>query len=182
MQILILYGTWTLYCMYQFKNGDSWGANLLAGVTLAVFSGVLGFFAFRIFSVARASRKSANGKEELFLHKPYLRKYGLFYDQYKSDFWWIFFPLIIYAFAKASFIALGDGHGLVQTVGQLACEAMLLILLLWSRPYNSKAGNVLNIIIACVRVLSVVCLIVFVDQLGIAADTKTVTGNAALDP
>ncbi|TGZ81535.1 TRP-domain-containing protein [Ascodesmis nigricans] len=179
--ILILYGTWTLYCLYQFKNGDSWGAHILAGVTLAVFSVILGFFAFRIFSAAREVRKSsANGEEELFLHKPYLRKYGLFYDQYKSNFWWVFFPLILYAFAKGAFIALGDGHGLVQTVGQLACEALLLALLLWNRPYNTKAGNVLNIIIACVRVLSVVCLIVFVDQLGIAADTKTVTGVALI--
>lgn len=173
-----MYGTWTLYCLYQFRNGDSWGAHILAGVTLTTFTAILGFFAWRIFVVARHTKKSAEGQEQLFIHKPYMRKYGLFYDQFKSNFWWIFFPLIIYAFAKGAFIALGDGHGLIQTVGQLACEMLLLVLLLWNRPYNTKAGNVLNIIISCVRVLSVVCLIVFVDQLGIAADTKTITGES----
>jgi hypothetical protein len=177
---LVLYGTWTLYCFYQFKSGDSWGAHLLAALTLLFFTGVLGFFAYRIFTVARAAKKSAEGQEQLFIHKPYMRKYGIFYDQYKSETWWIFLPLIIYAFAKGAIIALGDGHGLVQTLGQLTCEMFLLILLLWNRPYNTKAGNILNIIISCVRVLSVICLIVFVDQLGIAPDTKTVTGQYPL--
>lgn len=114
------------------------------------------------------------------MHKPHLRKYGLFYDQFRSSFWWVFFPLILYAFTKGAFIALGEGHGLVQSIGQLGCEVCLLVLLLWSRPYNTKAGNVLNIIICCVRVLSVVCLIVFVDQMGIAADTKSITGVALI--
>ncbi|CAZ81917.1 unnamed protein product [Tuber melanosporum] len=192
--VLVLYGTWTLYCLYQFRNGDSWGAHVLAGVTLAVFTGVLGFFAFRIFILARRQKAiddeneaaALKGDDEhkphdkLFEHKPYMRRYGLFYDQFKTDFWWIFLPLIIYAFAKGAFIALGDGHGLIQTVGQLGCEVILLVLLLWNRPYNSKAGNVLNTIISVVRVLSVVCLIVFVEELGIAADTKTVTGVALI--
>jgi len=92
----------------------------------------------------------------------------------------VFLPLIFYAFMKAAFIALGDGHGLIQAAGQLACELMLLILLLWSRPFNTRAGNVLNIVISVVRVLSVVCLLVFVHELGIAADTKTVTGVALI--
>jgi len=26
--VLIVYGTWALYCMYQFKAGDSWAASL----------------------------------------------------------------------------------------------------------------------------------------------------------
>lgn len=193
--VLILYGTWTLYCMYQFRNGDSWGAHLLAAVTLAVFTGVLSFFAVKIFRLARAEKAAdaerahnltLNGSgekpsyEKLFEHKDYMRRYGLFYDQFKSSFWWVFLPLIIYAFAKGAFIALGDGHGLIQTAGQLGCELFLLILLVWNRPYNTKAGNVLNTIIAVVRVLSVACLIIFVEELGIAADTKTVTGVALI--
>jgi len=109
-----------------------------------------------------------------------MRRYGIFYDAYSANFWWMFVPLIIYAFAKGALIALGDGHGMVQTVGQTVIELLLLVLLLWNRPYNSKAGNVLNILIAVVRVLSVVCLIVFVDELGIAQDTKTVTGVALI--
>ena len=186
----MLYGTWTLYCLYQFRNGDSWGAHVLAAVTLAAFTGVLGAFAVRIFILARRQKARDDENEAAALkgdgeHKPHdklfedkknMRKYGLFYDQFKTDFWWIFLPLIIYAFAKGAFIALGDGHGLIQTVGQLACEVVLLVLLLWNRPYNSKSGNVLNTIISVVRVLSVVCLIIFVEELGIAADTKTVTG------
>ncbi|KAI5807481.1 hypothetical protein DFH27DRAFT_640344 [Peziza echinospora] len=178
--ILILYGTWTLYCLYQFSRGDSWGAHLLAALTLIFFTAVLGFFVVKIFLVARRVKKAEGGSDALFLNKPYVRRYGLFYDQFKSNFWWIFVPMIVYAFTKAAFIALGDGHGLIQAAGQLACELMLLILLVWNRPFNTKAGNVLNIIISVVRVLSVLCLLVFVHELGIAADAKTVTGVALI--
>lgn len=86
----------------------------------------------------------------------------------------MFAPLIIYSFVKAAFIALGNGHGLIQASGQLAAEILLLVLLVWSRPFNTKAGNILNIIISVVRVLSVVCLLIFSNELQIAADTKTV--------
>lgn len=178
--ILILYGTWVLYCLYQFTKGDSWAAHLLAALTLLIFTGILTFFAIKIFLVARRVKKLEGNPDGLFLNKPYMRRYGLFYDQFKSNFWWVFLPLIFYAFMKAAFIALGDGHGLIQAAGQLACELMLLVLLLWSRPFNTRSGNVLNIVISVVRVLSVVCLLVFVHELGIAADTKTVTGVALI--
>lgn len=52
----------------------------------------------------------------------------------------------------------------------------MLGLLLWSRPFERKSGNVINIFIQVVRVLSVVCILVFVEELGIAQTTQTVTG------
>jgi len=142
--IFILYGTWTLYCLYQFAHGDSWGAHLLAAITLAAFTGVLLFFIIKIFLVAREAEKTLGGAEALYQDKPKMRKYGLFYDQFKSNFWWLFIPMIAYAFSKAAFIALGEGHGMVQVAGQLAVEGIMLIILLWSRPYNTKTGNVQN--------------------------------------
>jgi len=79
-------------------------------------------------------------------------------------------------FAKGCVLAAGDGHGLFQTIGQLVIESLMLMLLLWSRPYNRKSGNWINIIIQIVRVMSVVCILVFVEELGIAQTTKTITG------
>lgn len=52
----------------------------------------------------------------------------------------------------------------------------MLGLLLWARPFERKSGNVINIFIQVVRVLSVVCILVFVEELGIAQTTQTVTG------
>jgi hypothetical protein len=51
--ILVFYGVWVLYCIFQFTHGDSWAAKTLAAVTLAFFTGVLGFFAFKIWQTAR---------------------------------------------------------------------------------------------------------------------------------
>lgn len=52
----------------------------------------------------------------------------------------------------------------------------MLGLLIWNRPYERRSGNVINIFIQVVRVLSVVCILVFVEELGIAQTTQTVTG------
>lgn len=174
--ILLLYGIWVLYCVYQFKKGDSWGAKVLAGVTLGVFTGVLAFFTWKIWHVAHKYKKLEGNSEALYDNKDVWRKYSMFYENYKKSYWWIFVPLIVYMFAKGCVIAGADGHGLVQVSGQLIIEALLLVVLLWSRPYSLKSGNWINIIIQVVRVLSVVCILVFVEELGMTQTTKTVTG------
>ncbi|KAL8682540.1 MAG: hypothetical protein Q9186_001393 [Xanthomendoza sp. 1 TL-2023] len=174
--ILLLYGVWTLYCVYQFTNGDSWVAKVLAGVTFAIFTAVLAFFTFRIWQLARKSKKAEGDTSVLFEDKKTWRKYSLFYDNYKQGYWWLFMPAIVYMFAKGCIIAGGNGHGLAQTSGQLIIEALMLALILWNRPYATKAGNWINVFIQVVRVLSVVCILVFVEELGVAQSTKTITG------
>ncbi|KAK3071189.1 hypothetical protein LTS18_014916, partial [Coniosporium uncinatum] len=174
--IFLLYGTWTLYCIYQFTNGDSWAAKLLAGITLALFSAILLGFTVKIWRVAHKYKKLEGDASALYEDKTVWVKYSLFYDGYKKTYWWLFVPSLLYMFAKGCVIAGANGHGMVQSIGQLVVEALMLILLLWSRPYERKSGNWINIVIQIVRVLSVVCIFVFVEQLGIAQTTKTVTG------
>ncbi|KAJ9603019.1 hypothetical protein H2200_012314 [Cladophialophora chaetospira] len=174
--IFLLYGVWTLYCIFQFTHGDSWAAKVLAGVTFAAFTALLAFYTWKIFSVVRKLKQLEGNAHALFENKETWKKYKLFYENYKRGYWWLFIPAIIYMFAKGCVLAAGDGHGLVQTIGQLAIEAIMLILLLWSRPYQRKSGNWINIIIQIVRVLSVVCILVFVEELGVAQTTKTITG------
>lgn len=174
--ILLLYGVWTLYCVFQFTNGDSWAAKVLAGVTMALFTAVLAFFTFRIWQLAQRYKKAEGDASALFEDKDTWRKYSLFYDNYKKGYWWLFMPAIIYMFARGCVLGLGNGHGLAQTAGQLIIESLMLVLVLWSRPFITKAGNWINAIIQIVRVLSVVCILVFVEELGISQSTKTITG------
>ena len=174
--IMLLYGVWTLYCIFQFTHGDSWAAKLLAGLTLGVFTAILAFYIWKIYHVVNRLKKSHGTSDQLFEDKETWKKYKIFYENYKKAYWWLFVPAIVYMFAKGCILASADGHGLVQTGGQLIVEALMLILLLWSRPYNRKSGNWINIIIQIVRVLSVVCILVFVEELGIAQTTKTITG------
>ncbi|PHH59466.1 hypothetical protein CDD81_3172 [Ophiocordyceps australis] len=174
--ILVLYGIWVLYCIYQFTHGDSWAAKTLAGVTLAIFTAVLGFFTYKIWSIARRLKHDAGDASGLYYDKDTWVKYSLFYEAYKKDYWWLFIPAIVYMFAKGCALALGDGHGMIQSIAQLAIETIMLVLLLWSRPYERKSGNVINIVIAVVRVLSIVCVLVFVEEFGIKQTTQTVAG------
>lgn len=43
-----------------------------------------------------------------------------------------------------------------------------------------KSGNWINVLVQLVRVISVVCILVFVEELGIAQTTKTITGVVLL--
>ena len=174
--ILMLYGVWVLYCIYQFTNGDSWAAKLLAGVTLGVFTLVLAYFTWRIWSKARQYKRMDGDSSKLFEDKETWVKYSLFYDSFKKNYWMFFVPAIVYMFAKGCVIAGANGHGLVQAGGQLIVEALMLALLLWTRPYQLRSGRWINIFIHVVRVLSVVCILVFVEELGVSQTTKTITG------
>ncbi|KAH8719481.1 hypothetical protein GQ44DRAFT_712141 [Phaeosphaeriaceae sp. PMI808] len=174
--ILLLYGIWVLYCVYQFKRGDSWAAKTLAGVTLGIFTAILAFFTWKIWNTANKFKKLEGSSEGLYDNKDVWRKYSMFYENYKKSYWWIFVPAIVFMFARGCVIAGADGHGLAQAAGQLIVEALLLVVLLWSRPYSLKSGNWINIIIQVVRALSIVCILVFVEELGMSQTTKTVTG------
>ncbi|CAD6448309.1 813350f0-590a-4ba4-907b-4c67c87e361f [Sclerotinia trifoliorum] len=174
--ILALYGSWVLYCIFQFTNGDSWAAKTLAAVTLTIFTGVLVFFAYKISTAAKIMKERDGDVSGLYEKKDNWLKYSMFYENYKKDFWWLFVPAIIYMFAKGCVLAAGDGHGLSQTVAQLIIECLMLSLLLWSRPYERRSANVINMFVQVVRVLSVICILVFVEELGIAETTQTVTG------
>ncbi|KAI3337785.1 TRP-domain-containing protein [Ustulina deusta] len=174
--ILLLYGVWVLYCVFQFTHGDSWAAQALAAVTLALFTGILAFFSWKIWSTARKLKDAEGDTTSLYEDKLYWRKYSLFYESYKKGYWWVFMPVILYLFAKGTVIAATDGHGMVQTIASLIVEGLFLILLLWSRPYERKSGNIINITIQVVRVLSVVLILVFVEEFGITQTTQTVAG------
>jgi hypothetical protein len=174
--ILLVYGIWVLYCVYQFKNGDSWACKVLAGVTLGAFTGILAFFTWKIWSLANSFKKLEGNSQALYENKEVWRKYSIFYENYKKSYWWLFVPTIIYMFARGCVIAGADGHGLAQAAGQTVVEALLLVVLLWTRPYSLKSGNWINIIIQVVRVISVICILIFVEELGLSQTTKTVTG------
>jgi len=174
--ILLLYGVWVLYCIFQFTRGDSWAAQVLAAVTLALFTGILAFFSWKIWRTAKKLRDAEGDTSSLYEDKLYWRKYSLFYESYKKDYWWVFMPVVIYLFVKGAVLAATDGHGMIQTIASLIVEGLFLVLLLWSRPYERKSGNVLNITIQVVRVLSVALILVFVEEFGIAQTTQTVAG------
>jgi len=174
--ILLLYGVWTLYCVYQFTQGDSWAAKVLAGVTLALFTGVLGWFSWRVWSLARKYKKEDGDASGLYDNKETWVKYSLLYDSYKKNCWWVFIPVIVYMFARGVVIAAGDGHGLVQVGGQLVVESIMLLLLIILRPFTHKSGNWISISIAVIRVLSVVCLLAFVTKIGVAESPKAIAG------
>ena len=164
--ILLVYGTWALYCLFQFRDGDSWAAAIIAAVTLAIFTTILAVFTIRIFYLASKAKKLQGSVDELYEHEPWVKKYGFFYDQYKSRLWWFFVPIIIMSLVRAFLLVFAAGSGLVQAFGILAAEGIFLFVLFWRRPYDGRWANVVNAMIAVTRVISIICIVVFVQELG----------------
>ncbi|UKZ53858.1 hypothetical protein TrVGV298_007660 [Trichoderma virens] len=174
--ILLLYGIWVLYCVFQFTLGDSWAAKLLAGLSLGIFTGVLMYFGIKIWSTAHRLKAQHGDAAKLYEDKQNWLKYSMFYDAYKKTYWWLFIPVIAYTFIKGCLVAAGDGHGMAQTVVSFFLELAMLALLVFTRPFERRSSNILNIFIAVVRVLSVICVFVFVEEFNVQQTTQTVMG------
>lgn len=178
--VIIFYGLWTLYCIYQFKIGDAWGPMLLAGLLLGIMTIVLVGFTIRIAWLARVASTQKGGLEYLFKHKPWIRKYGLFYDQFKIKYWWCFIPTLLAAFGRNAFVALGYGNGLLQVIGQLVIDILLSLLFIFTMPFNTKMGNGINIAIQVVRVISLALLMTFAVQFNLNQIAATGIGMALI--
>jgi hypothetical protein len=165
--VLVLYGLGVLYCCFQFKQNDSWAATVLAAITLALMTLTLLALTARIFFLALYASREKGGLEYLFSHKPWIRKYGLFYDQFQVKYWWCFVVFIAASFGRNAFLALGYGHGMVQVVGQLVIDCIVFIFVCWVKPFNTKMGNWINIAIAVIRIISMVLILTFTVELNL---------------
>lgn len=182
--IVILYGVWVLLTLYQFKLRDSWATTLLAALTFSLFTIVLMGYAFRVWYLANIAAKQKLAQEadmkkgayHLFEHKPWISRYGVFYDEFKVSFWWVFMCTYVAVFGRNAFIALGVGHPLIQIFGQLAIDVLLCVFFSIYMPFNTKMGNGLNILIQVVRVVSLVLTFLFTDVVGLSSVKSTAVG------
>jgi hypothetical protein len=85
-------------------------------------------------------------------------------------------PNFVYIVVRAIIVAGLNGKGLAQTVALLAVESVMLVVTAVTRPFERRSGNVINIAILCVRVVSVAILLVFVEELSVDETTKSVSG------
>lgn len=178
--VTLFYGLWVQYSLFEFKEGDGWGGKLLAGLTLGIFSLVLLLFSLRIIVLSLRARKHEHGLERLFRHKPWIRKYGVFYDEYQVKYWWFFIPVLLVTFARNAFLGLGYGNGLLQIVGQLCVDFVLAAAMIYTRPFNTRMGNGINIAVQVVRVAALVLLLMFTKQVGLGSIASTAVGYVLL--
>jgi hypothetical protein len=178
--ILLLYGIWVMFSIYQFTQGDSWAAIALAGTTLAGFSLLIAYFAWRIISTARKLERDEGSPSALFENKRLWLKYSLFYESYRQSRWWLFVPNFVYIVVRASVVAGLNGKGMMQTIALLVVESVMLMVMAITRPFERRSGNIINIAILVVRVISVAILLVFVEELGMDETTKSVSGVALI--
>lgn len=166
----ILYSPWVWLCADGFRS-DSRGVQALAAITFILATAVLGFFSWKIWTIPQRE-----GPAKLFEDEKHWNRYSLFYDWYRHEWWWIFLPTFIYKFVKGCILSLLNHEGLPQTVVRLLVEASMLSLLIWSRPYVLRSGNVISVMIQAVATVSAILMILFLPQVGVDRAANEVVG------
>ncbi|QIW99624.1 hypothetical protein AMS68_005142 [Peltaster fructicola] len=174
--VMIFYGVWVMFAIFQFTNGDSWAAKLLAGLSLGVFTILLAVYALRISHRARQLKHVDGNARQLYDDKETWVKYGIFYDSFKRSYWWFFIPLIVSSAARGAFIGGATGRGMVQAIGELVIDLVLLVMLIWTRPFQSRGSNAITIIVQIGRVVSMGCILVFVESINVNQMARTIVG------
>lgn len=176
MLINLIFPIWVLYSIYQFQANDAWGPTILAAVSLAIFTGILGFFIVRIWVTARKQIKIHGSVARLFEDKEMWIKYSLFYDNLKRDTWWFFAVYLFYGITRMTFLGALQGKGLAQTISILTIDILMLIVMCFLRPFEHRTENIVHILIQVVRAVSIGCVLVFVDALKVERSTQTIVG------
>lgn len=75
------------------------------------------------------------------------------YQSYRSPLYLFALLPLFAAFAKACFLAFGQGHGKVQIIGLVVIEGLLIIALLAFRPHTTKKGDWLSVGLGLFRIV-----------------------------
>ena len=143
-------------------------------MTLGIVTSVLLYYTVSIYHTTARIKRIEGSATALYDDKTIWLKYRIFYDCYKRSLWWFSIPDILYAFAKGCVLAGLESHGFAQTINLIVIEALMLVFLIWYRPYERRSGSILNITLQVVRVVSLGSMLVFVYELCVTKTTQTI--------
>jgi hypothetical protein len=86
------------------------------------------------------------------------------YQSFRSPLYFFALLPLFAMFAKACFLAFGQGHGKVQIIGLVVIEGLLLIALLAFRPQTNKKGDWLTVTLAVVRLVATGIMLAWVTD------------------
>ncbi|CAD6910343.1 unnamed protein product [Tilletia controversa] len=177
--LLITFPILLLFAFYQWRFGDSWVPDLLAAIAIAVFLAGLATFFIPMFVHARRS-----GKEELYYPEDLPpaeagrvpKVWGSFAHPWKPKFYWAYLLFLLWSVIRACFIAFGTHHGFRQSVGLLAFELVLFLILCIFRPSRNGAGNCVTILLCLSRVISWGICVAFTHEANVKTIPRVVVG------
>lgn len=174
---LLCFPQLTVLCLWELTKHDSPGTVALAVITYLVVLALLGFGAYKTWSIARRSLRLHNNPAYILFSDPdALNRWGFLYIQFRATAYYYIIPLLIYLFVKCAIIAFGQSAGKVQAVLVFIIEIAYLVFISWKKPYMDKATNGFNIAIAAINFINALFFLFFSSIFGLPAYVAGVMG------
>ncbi|KAA8912132.1 hypothetical protein TRICI_003597 [Trichomonascus ciferrii] len=176
---LLTYAACVLWSMYQFMIGDSWASVLLAGIVIGVFTiviliGLIHTFISSITSTVNNplfTPTTLRGDE---YGRPGMPRYtgALHYPYRRRCLWW-FLVIVLGSFGRGAFLGLGQNNAMVQIVGTLAIETVVLFGLIAFRPFRYVLTTCCYIFYQIIQVIVLVLFITFTNEVALSDQLST---------
>lgn len=174
---LLCFPQLTVICLWELTKNDSPGAMALAIFSYITVLALLGFGAYKTFSLARRSMHLHKNPAYILYSDPdALNRWGFLYVQFRATAFYYIIPLLIYLLIKCAFIALIQSAGKVQAVLVFIVELVYLAFISWKKPYMDKATNVFNISIAAINFINALFFLFFSSIFGLPPYVSGVMG------
>ena len=162
LQVLIGYPQICVLCLWELTVRDSAAEVVLALFFLVSMTVSLVWAALKVWRIAKRSVEMHKNPAYILYSDPSaLNKWGFLYVQFRATAYYFIMPVLVYIFVKALFIAFAQKNGVVQAVGLVVIEAVVLIGVSIFRPWMDKKTNAFNISIAAINFVNAIFLLVF---------------------
>lgn len=162
LQVLIGYPQICVLCLWELTVRDSAAEVVLALFFLVSMTVSLVWAALKVWRIAKRSVEMHKNPAYILYSDPSaLNKWGFLYVQFRATAYYFIMPVLVYIFVKAIFIAFAQKNGIVQAVGLVVIEAVVLIGVSIFRPWMDKKTNAFNISIAAINFVNAIFLLVF---------------------
>lgn len=158
------------YACYQYAKPVSTLSTDLSCVILVLYAILLCATTFFILRAARRNTLFTNAINPL--------RYGYLYSSYQEPDYMFFIPMLLYTVGKALVLGLAQENGEAQAIANLCIESLLLIALLFLRPYKGGKANLFQCMISFVRVIGFALLVTCATVFAVDVATKSKLGLA----
>lgn len=135
---------------------------VLAVVVFLSMTASLAWACHKVLVIAYLSRQVYhNPAYALYFEARALNKWGFLYVQYRAPAFWTMIPALVIVFIRSIFVALVQSNGRAQAIGLFILECLVLIGMVYMRPWMDGEMNIYQISIGAVNVINALLFLFF---------------------
>lgn len=175
--VLIGFPQMTILCLWEFTQVDSPAEVVLAIFFFFGMSATLGWAAVKVIMIARRSQQMHQNPAYILYSDPNaLNKWGFLYVQFRATAYYYILPILVYIIIKAMFIGFAQKSGVVQAIGLVILEAVMLIAASTIRPWMDKSTNSVNIAICAMNFVNALILLLCANPFNMPGIGVSISG------